>query len=504
MNTFFETVRETVENLGKEFSRAPELGDAGMAIRVIGEYSAGKTRLVRELIRDLAPAALLPVSSQEVQTRLPLEVTYGETPALQLVRRAWDTEAAQILRELPAFPERKDITDEDPGEMRLRLAVPEPRLTLAEGDGLYEDDTQPKRLFLIDMPGWNSEDDASGADGLELSEDWENLALVYVSHVTRLDSALNQRQLELFLQALNDGTLLRARDRLPLFFLITACPAEERAAVEKKLAERIRARLGDDDKFLVRIAAVDFNAMSAEELTRFRSAFWDHVLLESPSPALEQNSVSRRIENWPEACALRPYFARCADFIARLDALFSRVCATGSYMGGRSMRFFSGLDAPGMVSRARALWYKQLEEPRGLEAITGLALPELPADHPLAPWLEVYWYPRLRGFHERMLAFFTRADQTLGLLTPDIDDLEAWLAERLNDSRRAAGEALPRSFRRMCDTIAGLPEDMPEMRRMATILTLSLLEARYDDAWRRWQWYLNRTADEAPETTDDK
>ena len=66
MNTFFETVRETVENLGKEFSRAPELGDAGMAIRVIGEYSAGKTRLVRELIRDLAPAALLPVSSQEV------------------------------------------------------------------------------------------------------------------------------------------------------------------------------------------------------------------------------------------------------------------------------------------------------------------------------------------------------------------------------------------------------------------------------------------------------
>ena len=45
---------------------------------------------------------------------------------------------------------------------------------------------------------------------------------------------------------------------------------------------------------------------------------------------------------------------------------------------------------------------------------------------------------------------------------------------------------------------------MPEMRRMATILTLSLLEARYDDAWRRWQWYLNKAADEAPETTDDK
>ncbi len=504
MNTFFETVRETVEDLGREFSRAPELGDAGMAIRVIGEYSAGKTRLVRELIRDLAPAALLPVSSQEVQTRLPLEITYGETPALQLVRRTWDTEAAQVLRDLSAFPERKDIADEDPRKSRLRLAVPEPRLTLAEGDGLYEGDTQPKRLFLIDMPGWNSEDDASGAGGLELSEDWENLALVYVSHVTRLDSALNQCQLELFLQALRDGTLLRARDRLPLFFLITACPAAERAAVEKKLEERIRARLGDDATFLVKIAAVDFNAMPAEELTRFRRVFWDHVLLESPSPALEQDSVGRRVENWPEAYALRPYFARCTDFIARLDALFSKVCATGSYMGGRSMRFFAGLDAPGIGRRARELWYKQLEAPAGLETISGLALPELPADHPLASWLEVYWYPRLRGFHERMLAFFTRADQTLGLLPPDIDDLEAWLAERLDDSRRAAREAMPRSFRRMCDIIAGLPEDMPEMRRMATVLTLSLLEARYDDAWRRWQWYLNRTADEAPEETNDK
>lgn len=504
MKTFFETVRETVENLGKEFSRAPELGDAGMAIRIIGEFSAGKTRLVRELIRDLAPAALLPVSSREVQTRLPLEVTYGETPALHLVRRAWDTEAAQALRELPAFPERGDLADEDPRDTRLRLAVPEPRLTLAEGDGLYEDDTRPMRLFLIDMPGWNSEDDASGADGLELSEDWENLALVYVSHVTRLDSALNQRRLELFLRALNDGTLLRARDRLPLFFLITACPAEERATVEKTLAKRLRAQLGDDDKFPVKIAAVDFNAMPAEELTRFRGAFWNHVLLESPSPALEQNSVGRRIENWPEACALRPYFARCSDFIARFDALYSRACATDSYMGGRHMRFFAGLDAPGMAGRARALWYKQLEEPRGLEAIADLALPELPADHPLAPWLEVYWYPRLRGFHERMLAFFTRVDQTLGLLTPDIDDLEAWLAERLDGSRRAAGEAMPRSFRRMCDSIAGLPEDMPEMRRMATVLTLSLIEARYDDAWRRWRWYLNRTADEAPEETNDK
>lgn len=504
MKTFFETVRDTVENLGREFSRTPELGDAGMAIRIIGEYSAGKTRLVRELIGHLVPAALLPVSSLEVQTRLPLEVTYGETPSLQLVRRVYDTEEAHVLRELETFPDRKDITDESPREMRLRLALPEPRLTLAQGDGLYEDDTRPKRLFLIDMPGWNSEDDASGADGLELSEDWENLALVYVSHVTRLDSAVNQRQLDHFLRALLDGDLLRARDKLPLFFLITACPAAERAAMEKKQQERIRDFLHDNDKFLVRVMAVDFADMSEEELSHFRRTFWDHVLLESPSPALEQNSVGKRVENWPDAYALRPYLAQCMAVIARLDALFSRVYVNGLYMRGRSMRFFAGLDAPALVSRARELWYKQLETPEGLEAIAGLALPTLPDEHPLAPWLEVYWYPRLRSFHEPMLAFFTRADQTLGLLTPDIDDLEAWLAERLDDSRRAAGDAMPRSFRRMCEVIAGLPEDMPEMRRMATVVTLSLLEARYDDAYRYWQWFLNEAVENVENAKIDK
>ncbi|HIW00463.1 MAG TPA: hypothetical protein H9894_04665 [Candidatus Desulfovibrio intestinipullorum] len=500
MKSFFETVRDTVESLGKEFSRTPELGDAGMAIRIIGEYSAGKTRLVRELLGNLAPAALLPISSQEVQTRLPLEVTYGETPSLQLVRRVYDTEEAQVLRELDVFPQRQDVASEDPGEIRLRLAVPEPRLTLAEGDGLYEDDTQPKRLFLIDMPGWNSEDDTSGADGLELSEDWENLAIVYVSHVTRLDSALNLRQFKHFLHALLDGELLRARDRLPLFFLITACPAEERAAVEKKQLERIQALLHDNDKFIVRVMAVDFASMSTKELAYFRKVFWDHVLLESPSPALEQNSVAKRIENWPTAYALRPYLARCLAHIACLDALFARVCANGLYMGGRSMRFFAGLDTPGLVSRAKALWYKQLEIPKGLEAITSLVLPTLPDEHPLAPWLEAYWYPRLRLFHEHMLAFFTLADQTLSLLTPDIDDLEAWLAESLDASRRAAGEALPASFRRMCEVIANMPENMPEMQRMATVVTLSLLEARYDDSYQGWHWFLSTVTKKNRET----
>ncbi len=493
MKSFFENVYDTVNRLGIEFSQTPQMGDAGMAIRIIGEYSAGKTRLVKELIGSLVPPKLMPVSSQEVQTRLPLEITYGDTPALQLVRRAYDTEEAQVLRELDVFPERKDVTNEDPNETRLRLAVPEPHLTLANGDGQYEDDTQPKRLFLIDMPGWNSEDDASGADGLKLSEDWENLALVYVSHVTRLDSAVNKRQLEHFLQALVNGELLRAREKLPIFFLITACPADECAVIEKKQHDRIQALLKGNDKFIVKVMAVDFANLSADELTSFRSAFWNHVLLESPSPALERSTAAQRVEKWPEAYSLRPYLARCLDFIARFDDIFSKVRSNGLYMGGRSMRFFVGLNTEDMVNRAKALWYKQLKV-NGLDEITSIDMPTLPEDHPLAPWLEVYWYPRIRRFHNHMLAFFTRADQTLTFLNGDIADLEAWLGKYLDSSRQAAEAATTHSFRRMCKVIADLPEDMPALQYIATVMTLSLIEARFDDAYQRWKWFLNETA----------
>ena len=67
--------------------------DSVVSIRVIGEFSAGKTRLIRELIKENVPSELLPVSSIEKQTYLPLEVTYGSVPKLMLIKRQSDYEA---------------------------------------------------------------------------------------------------------------------------------------------------------------------------------------------------------------------------------------------------------------------------------------------------------------------------------------------------------------------------------------------------------------------------
>lgn len=79
------TLYRALRALAERLSRPAAPPDGLLSARVIGEFSAGKTRLLRELLGEVIPPALFPVSSLERQTRLPLEITYGENDADRLV-----------------------------------------------------------------------------------------------------------------------------------------------------------------------------------------------------------------------------------------------------------------------------------------------------------------------------------------------------------------------------------------------------------------------------------
>ena len=66
--------------------------DSVLTTRVVGEFSAGKSRLLRELLQPCTPSHLLPISSREVQTCLLLEVTYNPEPELSLIEKTSDTD----------------------------------------------------------------------------------------------------------------------------------------------------------------------------------------------------------------------------------------------------------------------------------------------------------------------------------------------------------------------------------------------------------------------------
>ena len=68
----------------------PKIEDGVLTIRVVGEFSAGKTRVIREILKDKIPEPFLPISSQEAQTKLQLEISYGEQDQLFLIEKPED------------------------------------------------------------------------------------------------------------------------------------------------------------------------------------------------------------------------------------------------------------------------------------------------------------------------------------------------------------------------------------------------------------------------------
>jgi hypothetical protein len=147
-----------------------------------------------------------------------------------------------------------------------------------------------------------------------------------------------------------------------------------------------------------------------------------------------------------------------------------------------------GLDAAALRERLLTVWRRQLECPDAEQLAARLATPvPLPDDHPLAAWWGQYWQANL----ERALAparqFFARAEAVLRQVQPTTSDLRAYLAGHLSEHHRAAVQALDSSFACLVESAQALVAETPPERATATLLSLSLLEARYTDheAWAR-------------------
>lgn len=496
----FHQVEQAIRSIEADFFQQVPLDDATVSVRIVGEFSSGKTRLLREIFSEDIPPPLRPVSSLEMQTLVPLEVTYGETPQLQLIRRREDSDQAEVLSVLDGFPNRQELRAlvSDPEEFRLRLQVAEPRLTLAEGDGYYEDSATPQRLRIIDQPGWNSEDEGDDWERLGLSGEWKNLALVYVCRAERLDSRQNQESLKLFLEAFLDGSLDAARERLPLLFVITNCPAEDRKKFTRLQEKRIDAHLGGSaQRFPVKVVPVDFSTMSGAERAAFREEFWAHILSESPSPPLLGMGADAVIKRWPPEWALQPYLHHCLAWLGKLQGWISGLRAPNGFMRGRTMDFFGHASGQQLVESVRADWRKSLENRApGLtpEALQSLAVPDLPPDHCLRPWLDSYWLPRLTEPLDALKDFVSLADRSFNGVTPAVTDLEGWLEDRLGQAHARAQHALSPSFIHLCRMCRTLPEDTPPAALLGTLLAASLFEARYAETRNQWTGQLRAGA----------
>lgn len=486
-------LHEQLLSFSEKAGATQQLSDGLLTARIVGEFSAGKTRLLRELFADLIPEALFPISSLERQTRLPLELTYGETPVLSLIERAEDYMEAQLIKELDHFPDRAEATEWDAMKHRLRLTIKEPRFILTEGDG-YSDDKTPKRLFLIDTPGWNSGDDElAELDAESLMKGHHNLGLVYVSQSQRIDGSTNADHLKDFMSVLADADFL---DRANLLFVITYCPTENAERMKQKakaLVYSIWKELGrDDDELDLTLFAVDFPSLSATELAQFKTKFWEALQAPLNLPAQTQptDAWTNTLRNWPTEWDVRPALQESANLMLRAETLIAKARKNEEFIAGMNKHRLMGLDDRTKKERILDRWLQQLGVSK--PDLNNWNFPQLPVESPLYAWWQNYWQPNLKNCIQPVIDFFNKAQTCINRLTPEqIDQLQPHLDKELSNDYNEALLKLNSSFACLLKTANNLVGVQEPEKMLSTLFTLSILQARYEDYYEQHSNQLN-------------
>lgn len=472
----------------------PKLSDGCLTSRVVGEFSAGKTRFLRELLSSQLPEELHPVSSDHAETRLALEITHGEHVELHLIEKRKDEDTAnnRVVQSFDHFPTRDEVMEYDPFTHRLRLTLPEPRFILANGDG-HSDEETPMRLFLVDTPGWNSGEDAlseQSAAALMLGE-W-NLNVIYVCNALRLDSQLNQDKLKDFLKALAaKAGDFRASPHL--IMVITQCAASERDKSVAKMHQRvyrdwaeINKYLGEDDapKLEIDILAYDFEKdFSKNVLLRdeFRQHFWQAFGRHLQQPKqIEQHPWVATLHTWPEAWQIQPLIQAQIVQLESLRRLTANAKQDGEWVKNMNMTRLIGLDAAAITKRLSERWLSQVQ----LQPDTQLtACPDLPKDHPLSAWWQKYWQPRVNALVDAHQQLLDQVPLAFASLPNDTNDLNAYLCQRLDTALKYAENSQQGSFLCVMTALASVNAQAvtDPVRWIASLLQLSLLDASYQD-----------------------
>lgn len=462
----------------------PTPDDGFLTARFVGEFSAGKTRLLRELLDQQIPQALFPISSLERQTRLPLEITYGDTAALTLIEREHDYSTAVHLESFTRFPERNELTHLDPMKHRLRLTLAEPQMILPDGDG-YSDDKSPKRLFLIDTPGWNSgDDDIAEQDAGSLMVGAHNLAVVYVCQAGRLDGATNERHLADFMSVLADADAdFLGKPRL--LIVVTACPKTQAAHLGqrmKDLASRLWRELDrDPDDLDLEVFCIDFQNLPASDLQRFRDDFWRSLLapLGHASQPASSDPCATALRRWPADWHLTAQLLDSYHLLERARQLLDKARAGDEFVAGMNMYRLIGLSEEQLREKVLRTWLRQLAS--DVAPLKDWTVPALAEGHPLAQWWEQYWQVEMQRMLAPVRKFFATALSAIEQIPQDLEDLQLYLEQKLDNRYQAATAVFAGSFACLVKGLPALCAEPALENRIATLLSLSLLQSRYVD-----------------------
>lgn len=491
---YITIVSNSLRQFKETYKAERKLTDGVLTARVIGEFSAGKTRALKELLSDLIPENLSPISALQRETRLQLEITYGDVAELTLIEKPDDFTQGKVIKKLNTFPSREQSLTYDPMIYRLRLSLPCEYFIL-NGDG-YSEDNNPKRLFIIDMPGWNSGDDAiadKNADEMFLGE--HILSLVYVSNASRVDGIDNAKRLEEFLLAMSDSAFL---DVYKLLFVVTHCPDEERQFFQQRAKDLVykiwTEKLNNDaDDLELDVFCVDFATINKAELIKFREAFWQSLL--SPLSEEMRAKNQQKMLNWLQNIDTKNIDLNISEMvndsyklITNAQNLLTNAMQQGEFIFGMNKHRLIGLNLDESKAKIKSTWYRQIDlSLNNLSQIVDNKLNSnfkinLKDDNPLYYYWQNYWNDKLSNIISSVTKFFNTAENVLNNLNEThIENLNDVVFSKLYDSYESCLMKFHNNpFIELVNVLHNLINGNHNQQKstlVATLFTLSLLES---------------------------
>ncbi|MEE4356803.1 MAG: dynamin family protein, partial [Desulfococcaceae bacterium] len=398
----------------------PQCKDSEITVRIVGEFSAGKSRLIRELLTGTVPPELLPVSRLKRETLVPLEITYGDNIALWEIRKNNDFDKnPEYIRQWDHFPQREEFSfsGEQLRQHRLRLTVPLKAL-MVDKHPVYPDQKGPFRIFLIDTPGWNSgESDPSAftvAGG-------DAMACVYVVHSNRLDSQTNQEELKTVLEKLREYEDLIEPLNLPVY--VTHWPEKEDSQWQQEIKQRFydtaeEAELPDP---LIQIEYLDFDKLDNEKRLAFQENFWEK-LRAGWSETVSASSLEIRMDD-PE---LFPLLESAADKIEKARQILDNF-RTGD-------EFIPHMNMTRVKTYPQEQWTDLLQKKWGIFSepdIGNSQIPEMASDHPLCAWWNSILLQQVKTGLADVKHLTDTAKKSLNRIDRNTSDLNAFLTDSL-------------------------------------------------------------------------
>lgn len=492
---YITIVSNSLRQFKENYKAERKLTDGVLTSRVIGEFSVGKTRVLKELLSDLIPEKLYPISALQRETRLQLEITYGDSAELTLIEKPNDINQGKVIKKLDTFPSREQSLSYDPNIYRLRLSLPCEYFIL-NGDG-YSDDKDPKRLFIIDMPGWNSgDDDIAEKSATEMFLGEHILSLVYVSHAARVDSIDNAERLEEFLVAMDDSAFLV--DIPKLLFVVTCCPDNKQQFFLQRAKELVYKiwtdKLNNDaDKLELDVFCVDFATINKTELIKFREAFWQSLL--SPLSEEMRAKSQQKTLNWLQNIdtnkvdlKIKEMIIDSYNVINNAQNLLDKAMQQGEFIFGMNKHRLIGLNLYEIKSKIKATWYKQIEF--SIDNVSQIIDKKLSSNFsiniddegPLYYYWKNYWNDKLSNIISSVTKFFNTAENVLNNLNEThIENLNDVVFSKLYDSYESCLMKFHNNpFIELVNVLHNLINGNHNQQKstlVATLFTLSLLES---------------------------